>query len=184
MAEDGTDPDPQGGSPRRRYGFARTSCACRRCTISCEHVPGALCPEDLEVVAGHLGFADVTAFAREHLSASEGVTITVAATGERLSLRTLVPASRADGSCTFLECGRCRIHAVSPYGCAFIDAHQGDREYAVRADALYRALYDDLIGDGPYVRVWRDLHSAGRRAVPLGVRQANLADAMRREGMG
>ena len=167
--------------PRSQYGFERTSCSCRRCTISCEHVPGALCPDDLQAMAAHLGYRDVAAFAKENLVASEGVEVTVAATGEKVSLRTLVPASKADGSCKFLLDGRCTIHAISPYGCAFIDAHQSDDEYAVRADALYRALFDDLNSDGLYVHTWRELESMGRTASPLAERQARLTDAMRRE---
>ena len=168
---------------RTQYGFERTFCSCRQCTISCEHVPGALCPDDLERMARHLGCADVQTLAREKLAASDGVVITIAATGQRVSLRTLVPKSRADGSCTFLSEGKCRIHAVSPYGCAFIDAHQTDSQYAVRADALYRAVYDDLTADGLYIRTWKDLQSAGLTAPPLSLRQARLTDAMRREKM-
>lgn len=168
---------------RSQYGFERTACSCRRCTISCEHVPGALCPDDLLPMATFLGYRDVETFARDHLLASEGVVITIAATGEKVTLRTLVPASKADGSCKFLSDGRCVIHTVSPYGCAFIDAHQSDGEYSVRADALYRALYDDLTSDGPYIRTWRVLHSAGRTAIPLPARHANLNAAMRREKM-
>jgi hypothetical protein len=132
-------------------------------------------------MAAHLGYADVATFAKENLVASEGVEVTVAATDEKVSLRTLVPASKADRSCKFLLDGRCEIHAVSPYGCAFIDGHQSDDEYAVRADALYRALYDDLSSNGLYVRTWRELEMMGRTAPPLAERQAGLIDAMRRE---
>ena len=169
--------------PRLQYGFERTACSCRRCAISCEHVPGALCPDDLGPMAAHLGYGDIATFATDHLLASEGVVITVAATGEKVTLRTLVPASKGDSRCKFLTDGRCAVHAVSPYGCAFIDAHQSGAEYALRADALYRALYDDLVADGPYIRTWRQLHCAGRTATPLTVRQSNLTDAMRREKM-
>jgi len=166
---------------RCQYGFERTACSCRPCTVSCEHVPGALCPDDLGPMAAFLGYDDVGAFALDHLLASDGVVITVAATGEKVTLRTLVPASNDHGGCKFLSDGRCEIHPVSPYGCAFIDAHQSDSEYAFRADALYRALYEDLQSDGPYIRTWRVLHSAGRTAPPLSVRQARLNAAMRSE---
>jgi Fe-S-cluster containining protein len=160
---------------RMQYGFARTSCSCRRCTISCEHVPGALCPNDIEAMAQHLGYTNVQAFARDCLS--------IAATGERVTLRTLVPLSQSNGSCTFLSDGKCQIHPVSPYGCAFIDAHQSESDYAIRADALYRAIYNDLVADGIYIRTWKDLQSAGRIATPLSHRQEQLTEAMRREKM-
>ena len=133
-------------------------------------------------MAQALGYAQVLAFAREHLQASEGVTVTMDR-NERTALPTLVPATRADGACGFLEHGRCTIHAVSPYGCAFIDAHQSDAEYAARADALYRALHADRAAGGEYARVWEDLHARGLVAPPLHKRQYRLHKAMRREGL-
>lgn len=164
------------------YGFARTSCACRRCTISCEHVPGALAPDDLPRMAAHLGYADdVVTLARDHLLASEGVVVTTDH-GKRVTLPTLVPATQPDGRCKFLDpAARCTIHPVSPFGCAFIDAHQDDNEFARRSDALYRALYADRQSDGPYAQAWADLHATGRLAPPLEVRQYRLNKAMRRE---
>ncbi|HEX8520617.1 MAG TPA: hypothetical protein VF669_00090 [Tepidisphaeraceae bacterium] len=110
---------------RTEFGFSRSVCACRRCAISCEHVPGALAPGDVERMAAFIGAQDVFAFARDHLLASEGVAV-VTDRGDRVTLRTLVPATEPDGSCKFLKGGRCTIHEVSPFGCAFIDAHQSD----------------------------------------------------------
>ena len=165
---------------RTEYNFARTACACRRCSISCEHVPGALAPPDLPRMAAHLGYSNVETFARENLLASDGVLVETDQ-GKRVTLRTLVPATKADGSCKFLEGGRCTIHAVSPFGCAFIDAHQSDEEYAARADALYRDLHADLDASGPYARVWNDLCERGLTAPALKERQSRLNEAIRRE---
>ena len=166
---------------RREYGFERTACACRRCTISCEHVPGALSPEDLPRIAVHLGYGmDVAAFSRENLLASDGIRVTTDR-GEVVHLPMLVPAAQSNGHCKFLHAGQCSIHAASPYGCAFIDAHQGNEEYAVRADALYRALYEDHNRRGAYVKVWDDLHSSGLIALPLEMRSSRLHAAMRGE---
>lgn len=162
------------------YGFTRTACACRRCTISCEHVPGALAPPDLPRIAAHLGHADVQQFARENLLASEGAQVTDDR-GRTLSLPTLVPAMGPGGGCRFLAAGRCTIHAVSPFGCAFIDAHQSDREYRLRADALYRDLANEWNTGGAYARVWEDLRARGLVAAPLATRQYWLGKAMRRE---
>jgi hypothetical protein len=144
-------------------------------------VPGVLAPPDVERIAAHVGYADVLAFAREHLSASDGVTLTSASDGRRVTLRTLVPRSDESGRCAFLVDGRCRIHAVSPYGCAFIDAHLNDAEYAPRADALYRDLRDAWDSNGVYAQVWRDLQSLGHLAPPLETRQYRLNKALRRE---
>ncbi|MEA2710108.1 MAG: hypothetical protein QOF78_2709 [Phycisphaerales bacterium] len=165
---------------RTEFGFARTSCACRRCTISCEHVPGALAPADLPRLAAHLGYADVLGFARDNLLASEGVQVTTDQ-GKLVTLPTLVPATQPNGHCKFLKSGRCEIHAVSPFGCAFIDAHQSDADYAVRADALYRDLYQDRQTNGPYAQAWADLSARGMLAPPLQTRQYRLNKAMRRE---
>src|SRR6185436_1523039 len=96
---------------RMEFGFARTSCACRRCTISCEHIPGALAPSDLPRIAAHLGYGqDIQRFARENLLASEGVQVTTDQ-GKVVRLVTLVPAQEPDGRCKFLSDGRCTIHA-------------------------------------------------------------------------
>jgi hypothetical protein len=165
---------------RTEYGFERTTCACRRCTINCEHVPGALAPPDLERMAAHLGFADVLEFARAHLSASDGVTLTTG-DGKRVALPTLVPRAQANGHCKFLVAGRCEVHAGSPYGCAFIDAHQSNAEYALRADALYRDLQNVWQSNGLYAQVWLDLKLRGHLAPPLETRQYRLNKALRRE---
>ena len=165
---------------RTEYGFARTACGCRRCTISCEHVPGTLAPADLPRMAEQLGYGRVEAFARENLLASDGVRVTTDR-GAVVHLRTLVPATQANGHCKFLDAGRCAVHAFSPYGCAFIDAHQGDAEYARRADALYRDLHQQWQTDGLYAQVWNDLKQRRLAAPPLETRQYRLNKAMRRE---
>lgn len=165
---------------RTEYGFARTACACRRCTISCEHVPGVLAPPDLARMAAHLGYCGVVDFARQNLLASDGAQVTTD-TGRVISLPTLVPATAPDGRCRFLESGRCTVHTVSPYGCAFIDAHQSEGEFRLRADALYRALDEAWQSGGEYARVWEDLSARGRVAAPRETRQYRLAKAMRRE---
>jgi len=168
---------------RTEFGFVRTSCDCRRCSISCEHVPGALAPADLPRMAKHLGYGDdMATFARENLLASEGVEVTTDR-GQAVRLRTLVPATLENGQCKFLQDGRCSIHAVSPFGCAFIDAHQSDTEFALRSDALYRALYDDMNAQGKYVQTWEDLHRHDLRPAPLADRSATLQSAMRQEGL-
>ena len=132
-------------------------------------------------MARHLGYADVLAFARENLLASDGVDVSTS-DGKKVTLPTLVPASvQPGGQCKFLQSGRCTIHAVSPYGCAFIDAHQSDADYAQRADALYRDLHAHWTMDGLYAQVWRDLKLRNLIASPLETRQYRLNKALRRE---
>jgi Fe-S-cluster containining protein len=101
-------------------------------------------------------------FAFDNLLASPGAIICTQ--GELITIPTLVPARGADGACRFLKEGRCSIHAVSPFNCAFF-GHEQSRE---EADALsMRGLVEiarawqrgDL-----YARLWMMLHEAGRIA--------------------
>lgn len=166
--------------PRTEYGFRRTTCPCRACAISCEHVPGCLAPPDVPRLAAHLGYADVLAFASDNLLASEGARV-VTTDRKVVSLPTLVPATAPNGHCRFLKDGLCTVHAVSPYGCAFLDAHMSDRELDARSRPLYDDILRDLESDGPYSRLWRDLRAADRVAPPVEARRYQLAKALRRE---
>lgn len=167
------------GSP---YPFERTVCACRLCSINCEHMPGALAPADVERIAHHLGCDDAEHFARECLLVSDGAKV-VGEDGTTVSLPTLVPAAQANGHCRFLSAGRCTIHAVSPFGCACIDAHLNDAEFRRRADHLYRELLEDQLRGGAYSRLCALLREAGQCAPPLETRRYRLVQAMRQEGM-
>ncbi|MBL0928442.1 MAG: hypothetical protein IBJ11_12460 [Phycisphaerales bacterium] len=181
-SRDDDAPTPHGPTPGepRRYPFERTACTCRMCSISCEHLPGALAPPDLEPISRQLGFTDIHAFAREHLEASEGATLKMN-DGRIVSLPTLVPKSRDDGSCLFYRGGRCTIHAVSPFGCAHVDAHMPEQEFARRANHSYELLLDDLEAGGAYTRVVADLRARGLTAKPLAERRERLVQAMKRE---
>jgi len=164
------------------FPFARTVCGCRRCSISCEHLPGALAPSDLPIIAAHLGHADPVAFARESLFASEGATLAMA-DGRIISLPTLVPRSDPGGACIFYKRGRCTIHAVSPFGCSQIDAHMSDAEFTRRSNASYNALLDDLEAGGAYSRTVAELRAIGQVAPPLATRREGLLAAMRKESL-
>lgn len=164
----------------RPFPFKRTVCACRRCAISCEHLPGALAPSDLRTIASHLGHADIAGFAQESLSASEGATLSMA-DGRVIQLPTLVPKSTPSGACIFLKEGRCTIHAVSPFGCAQVDSHMSDAEFTNRSNASYEALLDDLEAGGVYSKTVAQLRAVGQLAPPLTSRRANLVAAMRKE---
>jgi hypothetical protein len=165
------------------YPFQRTVCACRLCTINCEHMPGALAPADLPRLAAHLGYGDdIDRFANECLLASDGAKLAMR-DGRTVSLPTLVPASRDDGACRFLDdASRCTIHAVSPFGCAYIDAHMPDAEFRRRADTLYRLILKDQDEQGVYSRLCAQLRAQGRAAPPLETRRYRLAKALRKEG--
>jgi Fe-S-cluster containining protein len=146
----------------------------------CEHVPGCLSPADVERMAGFLEYTDVERFARENLLASEGAR-TVIGSGKVIHLPMLVPSIQENGHCRFLEEGRCTIHAASPYGCAFLDAHLSDRELAERTGLLQGDILRDFEASGIYSTTWRMLRDAGLAATPARVRRYDLAKALRRE---
>ncbi len=129
-------------------------------------MPGALAPEDLESLQEALGVPDLDTLARLHLLVSEGAQVALP-DGTTLRLRTLVPATRDDGACRFLEKGRCTIHADAPFGCSHFDAHMDKAESDRRSHALCVELARDAHTDGPYVQLAQLLDGEGRRAAPL-----------------
>jgi hypothetical protein len=75
---------------------------------------------------------------------------------------TLVPRRRPDGSCTFLDAaGRCTVHAVAPYGCAFCDGHMSEKEGDAVSLAGLGAIEDDHRIRGPYGMLWMLLSLKG-----------------------
>jgi Fe-S-cluster containining protein len=161
---------------RTEFGVARTECACNTCVANCRFVPGALIPADLDRISEHLNQPDLVQFAFENLLASPGAII--CAQDELITIPTLVPARGADGACRFLKEGRCSIHAVSPFNCAFF-GHEQTRE---EADALsMRGLVEiakawqrgDL-----YAQLWIMLHEAGRIAPSPLVARARMRAAL------
>lgn len=165
---------------RTEYGFRRTTCPCRACAITCEHLPGALAPADVGRIAAYLEYTDVERFARENLVTSDGARVV---TDDRrvVHLPTLVPATGPNGHCKFLRDGLCTIHPVSPYGCAFLDTHMSERELGERSRPLHDDVLVDLRSGGPYARLWGLLRDENRAAAPVAVRRYGLAKAMRRE---
>lgn len=131
-------------------------------------------------MARFLEYTDVETFARENLLTSDGARV-VTTDRKVVQLPTLVPATQANGHCKFLKEGRCTIHAVSPYGCAFLDAHMSDRERNERSRPLYDDILRDLESGGPYSGLWRTLNAANLTSPPIETRQYRLAKALKRE---
>ena len=73
------------------------------------------------------------------------------------------------------------IHAVSPYGCAYIDAHMPELEFKRRANALYAELLADRNRQGTYSRLTDALQARGQSALPLEKRRYRLEKAIRKE---
>lgn len=166
--------------PRSEFGYERTACACHECINNCRHIPGYLIPTDLERIARFLNYRNMVTFAVENLLASSGATVLQM---ERIfQIPTLVPRRKEDGSCVFLDANnRCRIHAVSPYGCAFFDAHQSHDEADRRSLRGLREIarrWATASHRHAYTIVWRMLHNAGLRAVPAYIARGRMSEAL------
>jgi hypothetical protein len=172
-----TLPVPVIDPARTEFGFGRTVCACHACTLNCHHIPGYLIPADLERMQQFLSPGeDQRSWARRHLLASPGAL--VLCLGRAVRILTLVPARRADGACTFLtEAGRCAIHAVAPFGCAFFDSHMPQAEADQRSKRGLQAVLEAWDVSGPYARLWVMLAGAGLVAPPPEVARLQLRRA-------
>ena len=150
---------------RTEFGFSRTVCDCKDCTINCRFIPGYLLPDDLIRIAEKVGAENITIFAERYLLASPGAVVGCSETGQRRQIRTLVPARRDDGACIFLKADKCTIHEVSPFGCAFFDAHQPGEESNRRSiEGLMVVDAEWGRQDSLYAALWLSLFTAGRVA--------------------
>lgn len=88
-------------------------------------MPGCLVPGDLERIQEFVGDPRPE-FILENFVVSDGAKVAKVISGTPciISVPSIVPAQKADGSCVFLdENDRCKIHPVSPFGCSRLDTH-------------------------------------------------------------
>lgn len=148
---------------RIEFGHVRTSCSCEDCTTNCRHMPGYLIPSDLEKLQIELKMEDLTKWAEKNLRASPGAL--VAKNGNQFRIPTLVPARRENGWCKFLsDDGLCRIHSVSPFGCAFFDAHMDMATANGISMHGLSAVYEDHLVSGRYSQIWNHLNNLDLKA--------------------
>src|SRR6266446_1724770 len=103
---------------RTEFGLERTTCACEVCKTNCRFMPGYLIPSDLDRMIP-IGVDPLT-WAEMNLLASPGAL--VMKNLQFFRIPTLVPSTKADGSCINLTPeGLCSIHETAPFGCAFFD---------------------------------------------------------------
>jgi Fe-S-cluster containining protein len=175
---------PSKAETRAEFGFKRSVCACRECTANCKFIPGYLVPADIERISRHLGYSNLITFALANLAASPGATV-MNTEGRVFQIPTLVPQRKPDGSCKFLDKqNRCAIHAVSPYGCAFFDAHQSNAEANRKSGRGLQEVAGQWVNGraGLYAMIWRLLFSAGLRAVPPEVARRRMEEAASKTG--
>lgn len=116
----------------------------------------------------------------EHFSASEGARVATRVGSElqQFNIPSITPRLTEHG-CVFLEDGRCTIHEVSPFGCAYFrvcddtdaDAMQKSRELVLACAKSFQTR-------GDYARTWQALSDAGRLAPPLQQRTATLRETL------
>lgn len=161
---------------RTEFGYKRTVCACAECVDNCRYIPGYLIPADVKRISQHLGHTNLVEFAFKYLLASPGATVMQA--GHIFQIPTLVLRRKADGSCIFLdENNRCRVHAVSPYGCAFFEVHQSHDEANERSSRGLREIAEQWSirkDESIYTMLWRLLYGVGLRAIPAEIARAKM----------
>jgi Fe-S-cluster containining protein len=153
-------------------------------------MPGYMVPDDIGRMYAATKKENETldAWALRTLRASPGATMGIKARGDdgKMALHvirvgTLVPAVRHDGHCINLDpnSGRCKIHEVSPFGCAFVDSHMSQDEANAISTSGLSDLLQQMLADAPteYYRIWEMLREAGKVApAPAEARARLLAD--------
>jgi Fe-S-cluster containining protein len=100
--------------------FERTTCACADCVAECKKQSGSLIPGDMEKISAFLGEP-----VEPYLVASRGSLVMDMRTWQTKWIGSITPKME-NGRCVFLdENDRCKIHPVSPAGCALFDTHMG-----------------------------------------------------------
>jgi Fe-S-cluster containining protein len=156
------------------------------CKVPCRHMPGCLVPGDIEAIKDYLHVPDGIAHTEwiyENFRASlPGTKVLRKHRGnpnpELLLIPTIVPAQKPDGSCVFLaEDGQCKIHPVSPFGCAYHDMHMGLEEAGERSSACVTSQMDALEQEesNMYSTTVVMLAKKNLIAPPVEERRANLA---------
>ena len=114
-------------------------------------MPGMLIPADLDRMIPE--GADPYEWAMVNLLASQGAI--VMKDGKMFRIPTLVPAVKADGSCINLINGRCMIHEISPYGCAFFSCQDGDDElHLIKVSHALEPIQKAWHERGLYAQIW------------------------------
>jgi len=155
---------------RTEFGYERSIADGPFERLNCKYIPGYLIPADLDRMARHMGYPDTANWAMQFLLASPGATVGSIdkVTGRIVTrqIRTLVPAREpAHNHCVhFSENGRCNIHPVAPFGCAFFDCKQSEERAQEISSRGLTEIDADWNKEGPYSKIWLMLDAAGKRA--------------------
>lgn len=164
---------------REEFGFRRTTCACRKCSLWCEMVPGVLVPSDLDrlIPAGE----DPFEWAEQHLLASPGLQVRLP--NVSVSIPSLVPRRQENGHCHWLQAGRCTVHGNSPYGCAFLCQCGQTESQTIKVMNVGRHARAEAFGNGDlYAQIWRHLWNKGLRELTTQENRQRAIKAVSRIG--
>lgn len=172
-------------SPRMEFGRERSTCDCEKCLIGCVTIPGYLIPADIPrlMAATNTDNKGPFEWAEEHLLASFGAGVGRIMDDGRIvikEVKTLVPATHAirTSSCHWLSGdGKCTVHEVSPYGCAFfkVCCTKSRREVdAASLDGMNDILRDEK-EKGLYSQIHAHLALLKRIAEPIQIRKERMA---------
>src|ERR1700722_10542406 len=136
---------------RQEFGFQRTTCSCKKCSLWCEYVPGSLVPSDLDRLIP-LG-EDPFLWAEQHLLASPGFQIRTPQF--TVKIPSLGPRRQNNGHCHWFQDGRCAVHENSPYGCAFFGECEMTDDHAEKAARAGREARAKAFQEGGlYAQLW------------------------------
>jgi len=164
--------------------FERTTCDCPSCAAGCRTMPGSLIPGDVEKILATLPVeVDRWAWFTEHFAASEGSVIQYIDPEKGMvqeRVPTIVPRQNANGECYFLtETGRCAIHAVSPYGCAYHDTHMSEADGYARSHYAVMQQRDRATPAGVHYAIyWAALKELGNVVASLLERRTAFQQAV------
>lgn len=170
---------------RKSFGQARTKCSCRDCSRPCEFMPGMMIPEDLDRIyeATKTPGEHFFDWAERSVLASPGALVGSTATGNTFRIPTIVPARQPGTTrCIHLsDDGKCKIHEISPYGCAFADSHMSRAEGDAVVMHGLRAIADALHSTCRYTLVLAGHNAAGLVAPSPEVSRKLIEDAYKKE---
>lgn len=161
----------------QQLGYERTTCACAKCTAACETMPGALGPGDLQQIAEYVECDVDDPMFSIMWRASPGATVHNQATGDTISIPTIVPAQdERTGHCVWLEDGQCSIHPVAPFCCRNFSMCEGD---PVSDDVKSMHMLSEISLDQEYQDFWASLAMNDLVAAPTKQRRAALDERIR-----
>jgi hypothetical protein len=142
-------------------------------------MPGTVAPGELERIAEHLGQPCDMTFVSQYFDASDGPLVGKMANGElqQYQIPTIVPRLTETG-CVFLKDGRCQIHPVAPFGCAYHRVCVTEPDADDKSAYVLNLIMRSHVVGGRYSLIMRALSACNLTATPLATRKESFARAL------